>query len=255
MTAPPKLRNESTVDPRDNTRGPKVRGMFAEISGRYDLLNRVLSGGRDQAWRRRTVRMTGLKGGESILDVCCGTGDLALMYAAAEPSPAEVLGADFTPEMLALAADKAARAGAPIPFCAADALKLPFPDARFDVVSVGYGVRNFQDIDAGLIELARVLKPGGKLAILDLTSAKGPLGRLANFYVNRVVPRIGNLLTGSRSKAYSYLADSVAVFPSAEDFKRRIEQAGFASVTFKRLNFGTMAIHIGVRANDHDQPV
>jgi demethylmenaquinone methyltransferase / 2-methoxy-6-polyprenyl-1,4-benzoquinol methylase len=254
MTAPPKLRNDSTVDPRDNTRGPKVRGMFAEIAGRYDLLNRVVSGGRDQAWRRRTVRMTGLQGGESVLDVCCGTGDLALMYAAAEPSPAEVLGADFTPEMLTIAADKAARAGAPIPFCAADALKLPFPDARFDVVSVGYGVRNFQDLDAGLRELARVLKPGGKLAVLELTPARGPFGKLANFYINRVVPRVGNLLNGSRSKAYSYLADSVAVFPSAEELARRMEQADFGSVTFKRLNFGTMAIHIGVRGHD-DRPV
>jgi demethylmenaquinone methyltransferase / 2-methoxy-6-polyprenyl-1,4-benzoquinol methylase len=247
MTTGQKLRQESTVDPRDNQRGPKVRGMFAEISGRYDLLNRVLSGGRDQAWRRRTVRMTRLKGGESVLDACCGTGDLALLYSVAEPAPARVLGADFTPEMLEIAADKAARLGAAIPFVAADALKLPFDDASFDVVSVGYGVRNFQDLDAGLRELARVLRPGGRLAVLDCTPAKGITGRFANFYINRVMPRIGNLLNGSRSKAYSYLADSVQVFPSAEELAERMRNAGFTEVEFKRLNFGTMAIHVATK--------
>jgi len=247
MSTAQQERQQSTVDPRDTERGPQVRGMFAEISGRYDLLNRVLSGGRDQAWRRRTVRMTGLKGGERVLDLCCGTGDLTLMYAAAEPAPSEVIGADFTPEMLELAAEKAGKVGLSLPFCAADALKLPFSNARFDVVSVAYGVRNFQDLDAGLREIARVLAPGGTLAVLDCTPARGVFGRCANFYINRIMPRIGNLLNGSNSKAYSYLADSVSVFPSAEELAERIRAAGFGDVRFKRLNLGTMAIHIARR--------
>lgn len=241
----PKLRGDSAIDPRDNQRGRQVRAMFAGIAGRYDLLNRIISGGRDQAWRRKTVKMAGLKGGEHVLDVCCGTGDLALLFAAAEPSPASVTASDFTPEMLHLTAAKTARLNVQIPLCAADALKLPFPDASFDVVSVGYGVRNFQDLDAGLRELARVLRPGGRLAILECTPARGLIGRCANFYINRVVPWVGNRLTRSSHRAYSYLADSIQVFPDAEALRGRMEAAGFREVRYRKLNLGTMAIHVG----------
>lgn len=240
----PRLRGDSAVDPRDDKRGAKVRAMFAGIAGRYDLLNRIISGGRDQAWRRRAVKMAGLKGGEAVLDVCCGTGDLALMFTRAKPKPARVIASDFTPEMLVIADEKARGT---IPLAAADALRLPFADAGFDVVSVGYGVRNFQDIDAGLAELARVLKPGGRLVVLECTPAKGPVGRFANWYINKVVPWIGNRLTRSNDKAYSYLADSIQVFPDADALKERMQQAGFNDVHFKKLNLGTMAIHVGVR--------
>ncbi|MBZ0136098.1 MAG: bifunctional demethylmenaquinone methyltransferase/2-methoxy-6-polyprenyl-1,4-benzoquinol methylase UbiE [Planctomycetes bacterium] len=248
-TEEPKLRGDSAVDPKDDRRGPKVRAMFAGIAGRYDLLNRIISGGRDQAWRRRTVRMAALTGGEHVLDVCCGTGDLALMFWKSRRKPARVVASDFTPEMLTIAADKAGKAGVRLPLCAGDALNLPFADASFDVVSVGYGVRNFQDIDAGLHELARVLKPGGRLAILEATPARGLIGRFANWYINRVVPWLGNLLTGSRDRAYSYLADSIQLFPDANALKARMEAAGFDNVRFRKLNLGTMAIHVGVRAN------
>jgi demethylmenaquinone methyltransferase/2-methoxy-6-polyprenyl-1,4-benzoquinol methylase len=243
----PKLRGDSAVDPRDSERGPKVRAMFAGIARRYDLLNRIISGGRDQGWRRKTVKMAALVGGETVLDVCCGTGDLALMFARAKNKPARVIASDFTPEMLVIARAKAAKSGVELPLCAADALRLPFRDASFDVVSVGYGVRNFQDIDAGLRELARVLKPGGRLAILEATPARGIIGRCANWYINRVIPWLGNLLTGSGAKAYSYLADSIQLFPDAEAVKQRLLAAGFSEVRYRKLNFGTMAIHIGVK--------
>ncbi len=240
-----KTRGDSTVDPRDPAKGRAVRDMFAGIAGRYDLLNRIISGGRDQAWRRRTVRMAGLKGGESVLDICCGTGDLALMFAFADPSPAQVIATDFTREMLVIADRKAAQAGTRIPLCQADALRLPFADASFDVVSVGYGVRNFQDLDAGLREMARVLKPGGRAVILECTPARGVIGRCANWYINRVVPWVGNRLTRSNHKAYSYLADSIQLFPDAESLKQRMEAAGFTSVHYRKLNMGTMAVHVG----------
>lgn len=241
----PKLRGDSAIDPRDQSRGPAVRAMFAGIAGRYDLLNRIISGGRDQAWRRRAVKMAALRGGEHVLDICCGTGDLALMFAFAKPSPASVTASDFTPEMVHIAADKARRAGITMPLCVADALKLPFADATFDVIGVGYGVRNFQDLDAGLREMARVLKPGGRAVILECTPARGAIGRMAGWYINRVVPWVGNRLTRSRDKAYSYLADSIALFPDAEALKVRMASAGFSNVRYRKLNLGTMAIHIG----------
>lgn len=247
-TEEPKLRGDSAVDPKDDRRGPKVRAMFAGIARKYDLLNRIISGGRDQAWRRKTVKMAGLVGGEDVLDVCCGTGDLALMFWKAKRKPGRVIASDFTPEMLVIAAQKAGKAGVELPLCAGDALRLPFPDACFDVVSVGYGVRNFQDIDAGLIELARVLKPGGRLAILEATPARGIIGRFANWYINRVVPWLGNVLTGSRDKAYSYLADSIQLFPDAKALAAQMESAGLESVSFRKLNLGTMAIHVGTKA-------
>lgn len=242
-----KLRGDSDVDPRDENRGQKVRGMFGAIAGRYDLLNRIISGGRDQAWRRKTVKMAQLTGGESILDVCCGTGDLALMMAVNKASPARVVASDFTPEMLLIAAEKADKAGVKLDICAADALCLPFENAMFDVVSVGYGVRNFQELDRGLSELARVLKPSGRLVILEATPRKGLIGWFANAYINRMVPFIGNLLTGSKSKAYSYLADSIQVFPNVKELASKLESTGFEQVRFKKLNLGTMAIHVGVR--------
>lgn len=241
----PKLRGDSAVDPRDNARGTKVREMFAAISGRYDLLNRVLSGGRDLAWRRKAVKLAQVKAGDRVLDVCCGTGDFALMFAAHNPAPASVTGLDFTPEMLRLARTKGEKLGAPVPWVAGDALRLPFADASFDVISVGYGVRNFQDLDAGLRELARVLRPGGRLVILECTPARGLIGKCANFYINRVIPWLGNALSKSPQKAYSYLADSIAVFPDAKELASRMQRAGFKDVTFRKLNLGTMAIHVG----------
>ena len=228
--------------------------MFAGIAGRYDLLNRIISGGRDQAWRRRTVRMAELNGGERVLDICCGTGDLALLFTDATPAPAVVVASDFTREMLEIAQQKAAhsparkgRVAASIQICQGDALHLPFPDATFDVISVGYGVRNFQDLDAGLREMARVLNPGGRAVILEATPARGFIGRFANWYINRVVPWIGNRLTRSNHKAYSYLADSIQLFPDADSLKQRMEFAGFTNVRYRKLNMGTMAIHVGLR--------
>lgn len=223
--------------------------MFAGISGKYDLLNRLLSGGRDQGWRRRAVRMAELKGGERVLDCCCGTGDLTLLFRRAKPAPALVAGSDFTPEMLHLAAQKAGRRGLEdVPFVAADALKLPFEDAGFDVVSVAFGVRNLQDISAGLREFARVLRPGGRLVVLEFTPARSGAWRaVTGFYMNRVVPGIGQLISRSRDRAYRYLPDSIEVFPDARSFAGMIEEAGFRDVHFRRMNLGTVAIHAGCK--------
>lgn len=239
------------INPADPNKGSQVRAMFAGIADRYDMLNRVLSVGRDQGWRRKAVRMAALAGGERVLDCCCGTGDLTLAFWAAKPAPALVIGADFTPEMLQHARKKnsalqAAGATRTPPYTAADALRLPFADKSFDVVSVAFGLRNVQDVDGGMREFARVLRPGGRLVILEFTPVKRGLWRtLTNFYVNRVVPRVGQLVSRSRHQAYRYLPESIGVFPDADALKARMEATGLRDVSFTKLNFGTVAIHVG----------
>lgn len=239
------------IDPADPNKGAKVREMFAGIAGKYDLLNRVLSGGRDQAWRRLAVKMAQLKGGETILDCCCGTGDLTLLFASAEPAPARVIGADFTPEMLRIAATKTAqfKGAMRLPsFSAADGLHLPYADASFDVVSVAFGVRNFQDVNAGLKDLVRVLKPGGRLVILEFTPVKNFFWRaLTSFHMNYMVPLIGQVVSRSRHAAYRYLPKSIGVFPDAEELKRRMEALGLRDVHYRKLNLRTVAIHVGTK--------
>jgi len=226
--------------------------MFAGIAGKYDLLNRVLSGGRDQSWRRLAVKMAALTGGETILDCCCGTGDLTLLFAGAAPSPRRVVGADFTPEMLRLAKSKSAllRGSMPVPvFSAADGLRLPFAGERFDVASVAFGVRNFQDVNAGLMELVRVLKPGGRLVILEFTPVRNLIWRaLTSFHMNYMVPLVGQLISRSRHQAYRYLPKSIGVFPDAEELKRRLEAMGLHDVAYCKLNLRTVAIHVGVKS-------
>lgn len=240
------------IDPLDPQKGAKVREMFAGIAGKYDLLNRVLSGGRDQAWRRLAVKMAELRGGETVLDCCCGTGDLTLLFAGAEPAPARVIGADFTPEMLRIA-QKKTRELAPamkLPsYSAADGLRLPFASASFDVVSVAFGVRNFQDVNAGLKDLVRVLKPSGRLVILEFTPVRNWFWRaLTSFHLNYMVPLIGQVISRSRHQAYKYLPKSIGVFPDAEELKRRLESLGLREVHYRKLNLRTVAIHVGTRA-------
>jgi demethylmenaquinone methyltransferase/2-methoxy-6-polyprenyl-1,4-benzoquinol methylase len=229
---------DAAIDPSDPQKGAKVREMFAGIAGKYDLLNRVLSGGRDQAWRRLAVRMAELKDGESVLDCCCGTGDLTLLFAGAEPVPARVVGADFTPEMLRIAKQKtAALAGAmKLPtYSAADGLRLPFGNASFDVVSVAFGVRNFQDVNAGMKDLVRVLKPGGRLVILEFTPVKNFFWRaLTSFHMNVMVPLIGQIVSRSRHAAYKYLPKSIGVH-------------------YRKLNLRTVAIHAGTKATQNSE--
>lgn len=241
-----------TIDPQDPQKGAKVREMFAGIAGKYDLLNRVLSGGRDQAWRRLAVRMADLRGGETILDCCCGTGDLTLLFASAEPAPSRVIGADFTPEMLRIATTKTAqfKGALRLPtYSAADGLRLPFANASFDVVSVAFGVRNFQDVNAGLRELLRVLKPSGRLVILEFTPVRNFFWRaLTSFHLNVMVPLIGQIVSRSRHQAYKYLPMSIGMFPDADELKRRLEGLGLGNVRFRKLNLRTVAVHVGTKA-------
>lgn len=221
--------------------------MFARISPRYDLANRVLSCGVDGLWRRAAVRFAGARTGEHALDVCAGTGDLALVLARAG---LEVVAADFCPEMVALAPAKARRAGvrARVRALAADVLALPVPDASFDLVTVAFGLRNVVDPDAALSEMTRVLRPGGRLVVLEFGRPRVPiLGRVFGLYFRHVLPRLGAWISGDRGGAYAYLESSVRRFPDAGELLERFAVAGLVDLAMRPLTGGVAWLYRGVR--------
>jgi demethylmenaquinone methyltransferase/2-methoxy-6-polyprenyl-1,4-benzoquinol methylase len=217
-----------------------IRSMFSAISGRYDLLNRVLSLGTDRSWRRRTCELLGVAPGMLAADLCCGTGDLALALAA---RGARVVAADFSHEMLARAAAK----GTPR-VTEADSLKLPFRDATFDRVTVGFGARNLQDLRAGLAEIHRVLKPGGVAGILEFARpTPAPFRILYHTYLKLLVPALGALLSGKGS-AYSYLSSSIRDFPDQSRMTALLLDSGFAPVRHVDFARGIAALYIAQRS-------
>ena len=229
----------------------RVQRMFGEIAGRYDMLNRVLSLGIDRSWRRRTVKLVPPVGDAPILDVCTGTADLALAYWRAGGGQVPIVGADFCPPMLAIGREKCRRAGAEeqITLVEADALRLPFPDDTFQIVSVAFGLRNVSDTDAGLREMARVCRPGGRVAVLEFsTPAAWPWGAVYAWYFRRVLPRIGQALARNTQAAYNYLPQSVGRFPQAEALAERMQAAGLEEVQFHPFTFGIATLYVGIKA-------
>ena len=226
--------------------------MFDRISGRYDLLNRVLSLGNDQRWRRRTVRALGLDdvAGPRVLDLATGTADLALLIARQHPS-ARVIGVDPAERMLDEGRKKVARAGLEdrIELVPGDAQDLPFPDHHFDAVTIAFGIRNVPDRKRGLEEMRRVTRPGGRIGILELSEPpKGLLGRVAAFHVHTVVPRVGALLSGERE--YRYLQASIAAFPPAAEFADLMRSVGLRVVEVRRLTFGACHLYVAERPGE-----
>lgn len=224
--------------------GEDVQRMFDRIVRRYDLMNRVMTGGQDVRWRRKAVRYARAAGSSRALDVATGTGDLAL--ALADGGFAEVVGLDFVPAMIAAA--EAKRGGRPgVSFTVGDALAMPFADASFDALTVSFGLRNMVDYDAALREMARLVRPGGRLVCLELTPYRRPvLGPLFAAYFRHVVPAVGGLLSGDRA-AYAYLPESVAAFPDADALAAMMRRAGFSSVQIELVGAGTVAIHVATR--------
>ena len=221
----------------------RVREMFARISPRYDLLNHLLSANIDTRWRRRVVRklQRHLRSDAKILDVGCGTGDLSIELF--EKTGAQVTGIDFCRPMLELASAKAPH----VRFIEGDALRLPFADATFDCVTIGFALRNLASVEQGLAELRRVLKPGGMLAVLEFSQPTVPgVRQLVRFYYWRLLPWIGGLLSGLRS-AYEYLPDSISRFPDQQTLASMMRGTGFAEVEFENLSGGVAAIHTGRR--------
>lgn len=223
----------------------QVRTMFDRIAGVYDLMNTAMTAGMHHRWRERAGELAELELGCAALDVCCGTGDLALELSRRVGPEGTVIGCDFSERMLDAARSKASERGAAnVRFEWADALELPYEDGSFDAATVGFGARNLEDLDRGLGELARVLRPGGRLVILEITQPqRPPLSAFFSLWFDRLVPLLGTL-AGDRS-AYSYLPESVKRFPSPRGLAERMDAAGFDRIRYFVLAGGIITIHAG----------
>lgn len=230
----------------------RIRRMFDQIALSYDFLNHLLSLNIDKRWRDRTARLVPAGPPElgPVLDLCTGTGDLALTYDRDTNGTVPVVGADFSHEMLVRAVKKAdaAGAGARVKFVEADAQALPFPDDTFQIVTNSFGLRNVTDTDKGLAEMVRVTRPGGRVAVLEFSKPRNfVMGRLYNAYFQFVLPLIGQLISGSRENAYRYLPASVQKFPDYEALAEKMRAAGLSEVRFLPFTFGVATLYVGVK--------
>jgi len=232
----------SLLDKRET----RIRRMFGDIAPRYDLLNHLLSLNIDRSWRKRATRLVPPDGDAPILDVCTGTGDLALAYHGVVGERLPVIGADFCHPMLVRAMTKTTNGQ--VKFVEADAQALPFPDDTFQITCVAFGLRNVTDTERGLAEIVRVTKPGGRGAILEFSKPRHWLfGRLYRFYFTHVLPRFGQAVSRNRDDAYRYLPASVLEFPDYEALTAKMEQHGLCHTRFHAMTFGIATLYVGVK--------
>jgi demethylmenaquinone methyltransferase / 2-methoxy-6-polyprenyl-1,4-benzoquinol methylase len=222
---------------------PQVRAMFDRIAGFYDVMNTVMTAGLHHRWRARAADLAALVAGDSALDVACGTGDLAIELSRRVGGDGEVIGSDFAQEML----ERARVKGPALQWDLGNALDLPYASNRFDAATVGFGARNFSDLDRGLAEMARVVKPGGRVVVLEITTPrKPPLSTFYSLWFDRIVPLIGRV-TGE-NEAYTYLPNSVKRFPGPEGLAAAMERAGLREIRWILTAGGIIALHVGTKA-------
>lgn len=239
--------------PKPGKEARKIRAMFEDISGRYDFLNRLLSGRSDVAWRKLVVREVVTPEQRMILDLACGTGDLALEIRKSAHPDCYIAGADFTRGMLRIARKKTPANTSRLSWLEADGLQLPFQDNQFDLITIAFGIRNMESLESALKEILRVLKPGGKLAILEFTQPDNWLVRkLYMPYFIHVLPRIGALL--SQKSAYLYLPQSVLHFPNRRQLAAKMKRSGYSTVRHCAMCLGIAAVHIGEKKQPTTNP-
>ncbi|GAD23264.1 bifunctional demethylmenaquinone methyltransferase/2-methoxy-6-polyprenyl-1,4-benzoquinol methylase UbiE [Acidovorax sp. MR-S7] len=233
-----------TVDEHDKAR--RVRGVFDSVASKYDVMNDLMSGGLHRAWKAYTVMVANLKEGDQVLDIAGGTGDLALAFARKVGATGRVVHTDINEAMLRVGRDRLIDKGVVLPTLVCDAEHLPFPDNHFDLVSVAFGLRNMTHKEAALAEMARVLKPRGRLLVLEFSKVAQPLAQAYDWYSFSVLPRLGKLVAGDDA-SYRYLAESIRMHPGQEELKSLMQQTGFGHVDYHNMTGGIVALHVGIK--------
>ena len=233
-----------SVDEQEKAR--HVRGVFDSVASKYDVMNDLMSAGLHRAWKAYTVMVANLREGSQVLDIAGGTGDLALAFSKKVGSTGRVVHTDINEAMLRTGRDRLLDAGVSLPTLVCDAEKLPFAQASFDLVSVAFGLRNMTHKDLALAEMNRVLKPGGKLLVLEFSKVAKPLTTAYDWYSFKVLPQLGKLVAGDDS-SYRYLAESIRMHPGQEELKSLMQQTGFGHVDYHNMTGGIVALHVGIK--------
>ena len=244
--------NKNNITPEEllKKRAENIKTMFGSIVKVYDLLNALLSLNLDKSWRKFAVSVSGVRPDTKVLDVCTGTGDLAIAYSKSLNGNGLVVGSDFCHDMLRYGSPKIKKRHIEdkIKLIEADTLNLPFPDNSFEVSTVAFGIRNVADLEAGISEMGRVIKPNGRVVILEFSQPTNFIFRhIYFFYFNRILPIIGKLISQSKFDAYAYLPQSVLAFPDKPGLKRKMEECGLKEVKFFERTFGIVAVHVGIK--------
>lgn len=224
----------------------RVRGVFDSVASRYDVMNDLMSMGLHRAWKAYTVLVANVKEGQQVLDIAGGTGDLALAFAPKVGPSGKVVHTDINEAMLRQGRNRLLDAGVCLPTLVCDAEHLPFPDAHFDLVTVAFGLRNMTHKDAALREMNRVLKPGGKLMVLEFSKIAKPLEKIYDWYSFKVLPKIGQLVAND-SASYQYLAESIRMHPGQQELKELMLNTGFGHVDYHNMSGGVVALHVGIK--------
>jgi demethylmenaquinone methyltransferase/2-methoxy-6-polyprenyl-1,4-benzoquinol methylase len=230
----------------EDDKARRVRGVFDSVAPRYDLMNDLMSMGLHRAWKAYTVLVANLREGARVLDIAGGTGDLALAFAKKVGATGQVVHTDINEAMLRTGRARLLDAGVAVPTLVCDAEKLPFADGHFDAVSVAFGLRNMTHKDAALAEMNRVLKPGGKLLVLEFSKVARPLEKVYDWYSFSVLPRLGRLVAGDDA-SYRYLAESIRMHPGQQELKSMMKKGGFGHVDYHNLTGGVVALHVGIK--------